>query len=136
MRNEANFWAAKPDLTALSQHSLVCSLLFPVKLSSCFPLRTRHFRIKTGILFINPRFCKLLGGFKTRVESNFPCPFGCGVHHTQCSSEGFVALFLPTNTLFNHLCDLISRKNIVSNGGGKCKQAQTLSLFKCHAPLH
>ena len=43
---------------------LGCSLLFPVKLSSCFPLRTRHFRIKTGILFINPRFYRLLGDYK------------------------------------------------------------------------
>ena len=33
-------------------------------------------------------------------------------------------------------CLLLSRKNIGLNGGGKFKLAQTLSEFKCHAPLH
>ena len=42
-------------------------------------------------------FAKLIN---YKIELYFPCPFGCGSYITQCSSEGFVALFLSTKISF------------------------------------
>ena len=72
----------------------------------------------------------------SRKCTYFPCPFGCGLHHTQCSSEGFVALFRSTKKIFYQLYDFISRKNIGFNGGGKFKLCFQCPEFECHAPLH
>ena len=131
---------ACPNLPALKQHGLVCSLLFPVKLSSCFPLRTGHLRIKTGILFINPGFYRLLGHFKL-IDYKGRVKFSLSIWlwqlpHRQCSSEGFVPLFLSTKIIFTISTISFLAKRLTSNGGGKDKLAKTLSEFKCHAPLH
>ena len=53
---------------------------------------------------MNPRFYRLLGDFKL-IDYKGGVKFSLSIwlwqlHHRQCSSEGFVALFLSTKRIF------------------------------------
>ena len=104
---------ASSDLSTLGQHSSVCSLLFLVKLSSRFPLRTRHFRIKTGILFINPRFYRLLGDFKLIGLIFFLYIWLWLTSHTVFKLVIHITLFISTKTRFMVQANVFTRNEIV-----------------------